>query len=65
MLILFSPSGTPMWVLYLNSCVFKKHGVTFKALVPLSSILHLEVEIPNSHTNAIIVCLIAGVERNH
>lgn len=34
MLILFSPNGTPMWVLYINSSVSKKHGVTFNALVP-------------------------------
>lgn len=65
MLILFSPSDTPMWVLYKNSCISKKHGVAFKALVPLTSVLHLQVEILNSHTNVIALCLTAGVESNH
>lgn len=62
MLILSSPSGTPVWILYLKSDISEKHGVVFKALAPLTSTL--QVEIPNSHTNVTIGCLLAGVESN-
>ena len=53
MLISFGPSGTPMWFLHMNSCISKKHGVALKSSVPLTPVLHSQVEIPGSHTNAI------------
>lgn len=61
MFILFSRGGTPTWVLDLRSRISEKHGVAFGALGPLTSTL--QVETPNSPTDARAARLIAGVER--
>lgn len=68
MLILFGQDkhcSYSLVVFILKSNISEMHGVAFKTSVPLPPTLYLQVEIPDSHTNAIkAVCLITRVERN-